>query len=339
MKSLIDKLRKDGNLTDEEFKLLITEFNDEIREYAAKIASEVRQKCYSNKIYLFGYLEFTNICKNNCYYCGIRRDNTNNKRYRLTKDIIHSRFKTGYNLGIRSFILQGGEDRYYTDDILCEIIYDIKTSFPDCTITVAAGERGYYSFLRLKKAGVDRYILRHETADAEHYGKLHPNSMSFNKRMKCLNDLKELGYQVGCGFMVGSPYQTTDTIVKDLRFIKEFTPQLIGIGPFVPSDGTPFEDMPAGSVPLTLFIISLLRIMNPNCLIPSNPALSSLVENGIEQNIIHGANVIFPNLTPDYAKKNYTLYNNKQNSECDTTEILKNLKESFKNINCEISFG
>lgn len=339
MKNLIDKLATSNNLTDDEFTTLISDFDSETREYSAKCAREISQKYYSNKVYIRGLIEFSNICKNDCYYCGIRKSNPNANRYRLTKQDILDCCKLGYSIGFRTFVLQGGEDGYFTDDVLCDIIKSIKLLYPDCAITISAGERGYDSFKLLKDAGADRYLLRHETASAEHYNKLHPKKLSLENRIKDLHSLKELGYQVGCGFMVGSPFQTIDNLVADLRFIKEFSPQMVGIGPFIPHSQTPFKDYPQGDVELTLFLLSLIRLLLPKALLPATTALGTAKDNGREMGILHGANVVMPNLSPNFAKSNYTLYNNKLNTGCESTEGLEQLNLRFNKIGYEIDYS
>ena len=258
-----------------------------------------------------GLIEISSFCKNDCLYCGIRRSNREAQRYRLTAEEILACCDEGYELGFRTFVLQGGEDGYFTDDILCGLIADIKTAHPDCAVTLSLGERGYESFRRLRAAGADRYLLRHETADRKHYGRLHPAEMSWEHRLRCLYELRELGYQVGCGFMVGSPYQTAQTLAKDLKFIEEFKPEMCGIGPFVPHHATRFADDAPGTVELTCFLLSVLRIIHPPMLIPSTTALGTVDPLGREKGIQAGANVVMPNLSPVKVRKKYELYDNK----------------------------
>ena len=238
IQTLIEKLSSAHHLDDDEYAALIDQRDDEAAELLASLAVKARQAVYGNEVYARGLIEISSICRNDCLYCGIRRGNKNCERYRLTPDEIFACCREGYELGFRTFVLQGGEDPYFTDGVLCDIVGKIRAAYPDCAITLSMGERGYDSFKRLYDAGADRYLLRHETADKEHYEKLHPPEMSFDHRMKCLYDLREIGYQVGCGFMVGSPYQTTRSLVKDLRFIEEFRPDMCGIGPFIPHHDT-----------------------------------------------------------------------------------------------------
>jgi len=308
---LIDKLENEHILLKDEFLTLLTEITDEellmLRERARKTA----QKYFDNKIYIRGLIEFTNYCKNDCYYCGIRRSNRNVIRYRLTKEDILKCADTGYSLGFRTFVLQGGEDPYYTDDRLADLIKSIKNRYPDCAVTLSVGEKSYDSYARLFKAGADRYLLRHETANEEHYRKLHPPSLSLQNRKQCLFNLKEIGYQVGAGFMVGSPYQTVGNLVEDLLFLKQLNPHMVGIGPFIPHHQTPFANETAGSLRQTLMLLSIIRLMLPNVLLPATTALGTVHPEGRELGILSGANVVMPNLSPSKVRKNYELYDNK----------------------------
>ncbi len=309
--ALIDKLNDEKRLTPGEWVCLFTEFTDEEREYAAKIARELSIKKYGKKIYVRGIVEFSNYCKNDCIYCGIRRSNRNAQRYRLTDDEICECCDEGYDLGYRTFVLQSGEDPAYTAERIAEIVRRIKARHPDCAVTLSLGEKEREEYLIMKQAGADRYLLRHETADKEHYSKLHPPEMSFEHRMNCLKTLKELGFQTGAGLMVGSPYQTAECLAKDLEFLGSFKPHMIGIGPFLPQKDTPFGDKPKGSYHLTLFLLSLCRIMLPNVLLPATTALGTIDPRGREQGILAGANVIMPNISPVAVRKKYMLYDNK----------------------------
>jgi biotin synthase len=335
-KRLIDKLNCDKMLSQAEFEELFSSFDENDREYAAAIAREIAREHFGNKIYIRGLIEFSNICKNNCYYCGLRASNKNLSRYRLTKDDILICTDEGYKLGFRTFVLQGGEDGYFTDDIFCDIIRSIKEKHPDCAVTLSLGERDYESYKKLRQAGADRYLLRHETADTEHYRKLHPSELSLENRIRCLYDLKSLGYQVGCGFMVGSPGASEKTLAKDFKFIHELAPQMIGIGPFLPHCDTPFRDEPKGDYKLTLFLLSLLRIMNPKVLLPATTALGTIEKSGREQGILAGANVVMPNLSPPSVRKKYMLYNNKICTDEEAAEGIERLSAQIKNIGYEI---
>lgn len=332
MKKLINKLSTEHNLTDSELKFLLENITDEDLTYLHKKARECADGVYGKKIFIRGLIEFTNYCKNNCYYCGIRCGNKNVSRYRLNKDDILSCCREGYALGFRTFVLQGGEDPFFTDEILCDIVKSMREEFPQCAITLSVGERSYESYKMLKSSGANRFLLRHETADCEHYSKLHPQNMSFDNRMKCLKNLKDLGYQVGCGFMVGSPFQNTDCLVKDLRFIKEFLPEMVGIGPFIKHKDTPFKDEPNGSVRLTLMLLSIIRLLVPEVLLPATTALGTASEKGRETGILAGANVVMPNLSPLNVREKYTLYNNKLSTGEEAAQSVELLKNSMAEI-------
>ena len=274
-------------------------------------ADRLRRQYYGTAVYLRGLIEICNVCKNDCLYCGIRRSNSCLDRYRLSHEDIMSCCENGYELGFRTFVLQGGEDPYYSDEVICSIVSDIKEKYPDCAVTLSLGEKERESYAAYKAAGADRYLLRHETANEEHYAKLHPEGMSLKHRKDCLFTLKELGYQVGSGFMVGSPYQTAENLVEDLRFLQELKPDMIGIGPFIPHKDTPFKDFPGGSLELTLRMVAILRLMFPYALIPSTTALGTIHPLGREMGLKAGANVVMPNLSPVRVRKLYELYDNK----------------------------
>lgn len=335
---LIDKLRRNTILSRDEYLLLINNADDCI-DYLCTNAREVCESVYANKIYIRGLIEFTNHCKNNCFYCGIRRDNKQAQRYRLSQKEIISCADDGYNLGFRTFVLQGGEDMFFDDDSLCEIISELKSRHPDCAVTLSLGERSCQSYKRLKQAGADRYLLRHETASQAHYAKLHPNGMSFENRMECINNLKELGYQVGAGFMVGSPFQTNENLADELVFLKSLNPHMVGIGPFIHHRDTPFSNMKNGSVKMTLFMLSLIRLTLPNVLLPATTALATLDDTGREKGILAGANVIMPNLLPASVSRKYMLYENKICNGDEAAENLENLKIRMKKIDREIEIG
>lgn len=296
------------NVSDNELVRLIS--TDEYDEKLRIRADEVRRSIYGNDVYIRGLIEFTSYCRRNCLYCGLRRENRR-ERYRLTDEQLMDCCETGYSLGFRTFVLQGGEDAFFDDLHICRIVSRIKERFPDCAVTLSLGEKPRESYLAYKNAGADRYLLRHETADLDHYGKLHPPEMSLENRMRCLFDLKELGYQTGAGFMVGSPFQTAENIVSDLRFMQKLQPEMIGIGPFIPAAGTPFAGYPAGELSLTLRLISIIRLMFPNSLIPSTTALGTIHPNGREMGLAAGANVVMPNLSPTSVRKLYSIYDNK----------------------------
>lgn len=310
--NVVDKLIGGHTLSKSEYVELLKYADDKsIVERLTGEAVRLRKEYYGDKVYTRGLIEFTNYCKNNCYYCGIRNGNGNAVRYRLTKEEILDCCENGYELGFRTFVLQGGEDPYFTDDRMVEIIREIKAGYPECALTLSIGEKSYDSYRRFREAGADRYLLRHETADEAHYRKLHPESMSLAARKKCLYDLKELGYQVGAGFMVGSPGQTPETLAEDLAFLKELNPQMVGIGPFIPHHETMFASEKAGSVELTLFLLSVIRIMLPKVLLPATTALGTMDPRGRERGLLAGANVVMPNLSPVKNRKQYDLYDNK----------------------------
>lgn len=336
MKKIIDKLKINQSLTADELEFMIENISDADLEYLQKNAREVAKKVYGNKVFVRGLIEFTNHCKNNCYYCGIRAENKCVSRYRLTKNDILDCCKQGYELGFRTFVLQGGEDLYFTDEKMVDIILSIRDLYPDCAITLSVGEKSYETYKKYYDAGANRFLLRHETADEEHYIKLHPENLTLENRMNCLKNLKSIGFQTGCGFMVGSPYQTTKTIVKDLLFIKEFQPEMVGIGPFLPHKDTPFSDFKGGSVRLTLMLLSIIRLLVPEVLLPATTALNTADENGRQNGILAGANVIMPNLSPKSVREKYMLYDNKTVSGDESANEIEHLKESVKNIGYEI---
>ena len=335
-KTLIEKLIKNHSLTKDEYRHLVEEFSTESLNYIAPLALETKKSVFGNSIYIRGLIEISNICKNDCLYCGIRASNKNCERYRLTKEQILSCCREGYALGFRTFVMQGGEDMHYTDDVMCDIVASIKELYPDCAVTLSLGERSYDSYKRLHHAGADRYLLRHETADSLHYGKLHPENLSLDKRMECLESLKEIGFQVGCGFMVGSPYQTPETLAKDLKFIEEFKPHMCGIGPFIPHKDTTFAKEKAGNVDMTCYLLAIIRLMHPGILLPATTALASLEKDGREKGILCGANVVMPNLSPMEDREKYSLYDNKAFAGTEAAEGLKTLSESLEKIHAEI---
>ncbi len=309
--ALIGKLLDEHRLSAKEYEALIAGRDAEAAEILAGAASEVSRRIYGNAIYFRGLIEISNICKNNCLYCGIRRGNTDCVRYRLTPEEILECADEGYSLGFRTIVMQGGEDPYYTDEVVCSLIREIKRRHPDCAVTLSLGERSRESYAALREAGADRYLLRHETANKAHYARLHPAEMSFDNRMRCLRHLRELGYQVGCGFMVGSPFQTNAHIAEDLKFIEEFQPEMCGIGPFIPHEKTPFRDHPAGTLELTCFLLSVIRLICPTTLLPATTALGTIDPMGREKGILAGANVVMPNLSPTSVRKKYELYDGK----------------------------
>jgi biotin synthase len=307
----VEKLNRENNISDNELKSLIEMKNTETAKLLKKYADETRQKYYGKKVFIRGLIEISSYCKNDCYYCGIRRSNSKAERYRLSREEILNCCKTGYNLGFRTFVMQSGEDGFLTDRFLCSIIKEIREKYPDCAITLSFGERSYNSYKRLKEAGADRYLLRHEAADPTLYDNLHPDKMSLTNRKQCLFNLKELGYQVGAGFMVGAPYQTTEHLIRDLRFLQLLQPHMIGIGPFIPHHNTMFANHKSGTVELTLRLLNIIRLMFPKVLLPATTALGTVTPNGRELGLQNGCNVVMPNLSPVKVRKKYDLYDNK----------------------------
>lgn len=336
MRHLIDKLRTTGNLTKDEWQTLIDNRSPELSEYLFQNAREIREQFYGKDVYIRGLMEFTNYCKNDCLYCGIRKSNQNVTRYRLTKEQILACCSAGYELGFRTFVLQGGEDGYFTDDRMVDIISEIRQNYPDCAITLSIGEKSRESYQRFFDAGANRYLLRHETYNVEHYTRLHPADLSAKTRQQCLWNLKEIGYQVGTGFMVGSPYQTTENLVEDMLFLKELNPQMVGIGPFIPRHDTPFRDLPAGTSELTLFMLGLIRLLIPRVLLPATTALGTIAMDGRERGILAGANVVMPNLSPIDVRKNYSLYDNKICMGTEAAECIADLKQRMQSIGYEV---
>ncbi len=338
MTDLVNKLYRDKTLSKTEFVELINS-GESVREDLRSLAQKLRYENYGNDIFIRGLIEFTNYCKQNCLYCGIRRDNKNCSRYRLTEEDIMSCCEEGYGLGFRTFVLQGGEDPYFTDDRLCEIITSIKNKYPDCALTLSIGEKSRESYQRYFECGADRYLLRHETASKEHYERLHPKNQRFESRIECLNYLKEIGYQVGCGFMVGSPYQTTENLAEDLLFIKKLNPQMVGIGPFIHHTDTEFKDFPDGTLEKTLLMLSIIRIMLPKVLLPATTALATIHPRGRELGIQAGANVVMPNLSPVSVRKKYQLYDNKVCTGEESAECIRCLNSRVESIGCKIAIS
>lgn len=341
IKNLIQTLRHKQQLPPAQMQLLLTAAfsDDDARTELARQAQQTAQAVFGNKIYIRGLIEFTNYCRNDCYYCGIRRGNAAASRYRLSKKQILSCCEQGYALGFRTFVLQGGEDLTYSDADMAAIIDAIRQAYPDCAITLSVGERSRTTYQLWKESGADRYLLRHETATDEHYARLHPAELKLSNRKRCLYDLKELGYQVGTGFMVGSPWQTLDNLLSDLAFISELQPQMIGIGPFIPHHATPFNNYPAGTLAQTLTMLSVLRLMFPKVLLPATTALGTIAFNGRELGILAGANVVMPNLSPADVRQNYLLYDNKLCSGAEAAEAKNDLAARLHAIGYEIAEG
>ena len=334
--NIIEKLKKEQTATKEELVFLLENITDEELKVLRRKAQVTAIMNFRKDIYIRGLIEISNYCKNDCLYCGIRRSNKNAVRYRLTKEQILSCCDIGYELGFRTFVMQGGEDPYFTDEVMCDIIRAVKSKYPDCAITLSLGERGKESFKMLYDAGADRYLLRHETADPGHYKKLHPPELNYENRIKSLYELKEIGFQTGAGFMVGSPFQTTENLADDLLFIKALEPQMCGIGPFIPHKDTVFADKPHGSLRLTLILLSIIRLMQPKILLPATTALGTIDPKGRELGILHGANVVMPNLSPQEHRADYALYDNKACTGEEAAECIQCLSRRLNSIGYQI---
>ena len=336
VQSVIQKLVSSGDISREEIILLLENRNADIQSVLAEKASATARENYGNKVFVRGLIEFTNYCKNDCYYCGIRCSNKNASRYRLTRDEILECASHGYDLGFRTIVLQGGEDAFFNDDLVVDIVKSIKREHPDCAVTLSIGEKSFESYKKFFDAGADRYLLRHETADPVHYSKLHPSNLSSENRKQCLFNLKKIGFQTGAGFMVGSPYQTIENIADDLLFLKKLDPEMIGIGPFIPHKETPFADEQAGTLELTLYLLSIIRLMLPTVLLPATTALGTIDPRGRELGILAGANVVMPNLSPVSVRKKYDLYDNKICTGEEAAECMNCLKKRIESIGYEI---
>lgn len=310
-KELIDTLQAQHSLSLADYQYLIEHESREAREYIAPKARAAADAVYGKDIFVRGLVEFSNYCRNNCLYCGIRAGNAKCDRYRLTPEEILECCRDGYSFGYRTFVLQSGEDPYYTDEIICSLVREIKNRYPDCAITLSIGEKSKESYKSYHDAGADRFLLRHETANKEHYGKLHPAEMSFSHRMQCLQDLRETGFAVGAGMMLGSPWQTSRTLADDLKFLETFRPEMCGMGPFIPHSDTPLRGCPAGSLEMTLYFLSIVRLILPTVLLPATTALGTIHPLGREMGVQAGANVVMPNLSPQSVRKKYMLYNDK----------------------------
>lgn len=330
MKELIDKLHHTQALSREEFLTLLSNRKPETDLYARSLARDVRQKIYGDQVYIRGLIEFTSFCRNDCYYCGLRRSNHAAQRYRLTEEDILACCHQGYDLGFRTFVLQGGEDGYFTGEKLTALVRHIKEQYPDCAVTLSVGERTEEEYRAFRTAGADRYLLRHETADNTHYRVLHPEPLSLQNRKNCLRTLKKLGFQTGAGFMVGSPGQTAETLTEDFLFLKELNPEMVGIGPFISHKDTPFRDREDGTLEDTLFYLALVRLMLPRVLLPATTALGTIAPDGRELGILSGANVVMPNLSPLSVRKKYMLYDGKISTGDEAAECVEQLKKEWR---------
>ena len=329
MKDRIRRLEQDRDLPDRDLLDLIVMQDAEAEALLAQRAAAVRQQVYGRDVFIRGLIEFTNYCRNDCFYCGIRRSNACAQRYRLTREEILACCRTGYGLGFRTFVLQGGEDPFFTTERLAELVRAIKRAYPDCAVTLSVGEKDRATYQAWFDAGADRYLLRHETADEGLYRRLHPEELSLQNRMRCLRDLKDIGYQVGCGFMVGAPFQTPEMLLKDLRFLQSFQPHMVGIGPFIPHRDTPFRDCPPGTAQMTLRLLAIIRLTLPHVLLPATTALGTVQSDGRQRGMGYGANVVMPNLSPLSVRKKYALYDNKISTGEEAAESVALLKQSM----------
>ena len=329
MKDRIRRLEQDRDLPDRDLLDLIVMQDADAEALLAQRAAAVRQQVYGRDVFIRGLIEFTNYCRNDCFYCGIRRSNACAQRYRLTREEILACCRAGYGLGFRTFVLQGGEDPFFTTERLAELVRAIKRAYPDCAVTLSVGEKDRATYQAWFDAGADRYLLRHETADEGLYRRLHPEELSLQNRMRCLRDLKDIGYQVGCGFMVGAPFQTPEMLLKDLRFLQSFQPHMVGIGPFIPHRDTPFRDCPPGTAQMTLRLLAIIRLMLPHVLLPATTALGTVQSDGRQRGMGYGANVVMPNLSPLSVRKKYALYDNKISTGEEAAESVALLKQSM----------
>lgn len=336
MEHVISALCAGETLTARDFTHLVENYTPALAARLAQAARKKREEVYGKSVFIRGLIEISNFCRNDCFYCGIRRSNRNCDRYRLSDEDILAACREGYALGFRTFVLQGGEDGAFTDPRLINLIQTIKKEHGDCAVTLSLGERSYESYRLLRKAGADRYLLRHETADQSHYESLHPAEMSYDHRMECLQNIKDLGYQVGCGFMVGSPYQRAEHLGRDLAFIQSFRPHMCGIGPFIPQKDTPFAEKTGGTVALTCYLLSIIRLVHPTVLLPATTALGSIHPTGREMGILAGANVVMPNLSPPSVRKKYAIYDNKLSDGAESAQSLAELKRRISSVGYEV---
>ncbi|NLK20636.1 MAG: [FeFe] hydrogenase H-cluster radical SAM maturase HydE [Epulopiscium sp.] len=338
MKGLIDKLYELNNLDDGELLKLFKGIDEENTKYLKEKARKTREKYYGDKVYLRGLIEFTNYCSRDCVYCGIQASNKNVDRYRLSIEEILECCELGYNLGYKTFVLQGGEDRYYNDEKILKMVYTIKNKYPECAITLSIGEKSYESYKRYYDAGADRYLLRHETADKKLYETLHPKG-NFENRIKCLWNLKEIGYQVGAGFMVGLPDQAYGHYIKDLRFLKELNPHMVGVGPFIPHKETSLSKKEGGTTEMTVILLAIIRLLLPSVLLPATTALGTLDATGREKALRAGANVVMPNLSPIGIREKYSLYDGKICTGDEAAECRKCIEKRIENAGFHVDLS
>ena len=338
-KHLIDTLARTRRLDPAEWERLFSEYTEDDLSYAMDLARQTAQARFGKQVWFRGIIEFSNICKCDCRYCGIRRSNRCVSRYRLTPEEILECCDEGYTGGFRTFVLQGGEDGWFTDERMCDIIRSIKARWPDCAVTLSLGERSRESYRMLFEAGADRYLLRHETADEDHFRHLHPAEQTLQNRLRCLYDLKDIGFQTGCGMMIGSPGQTPKTLAKDMALMEALRPQMVGIGPFLPHRDTPFRGEQPGSVELTLFVLALTRLLLPDSLLPATTALGTAESDGRIRGVLAGCNVVMPNLSPAAVREKYMLYDNKAGTGLTPAQGVALLREQMARIGYEVAIG
>ena len=338
-KNLPETIEKTADITKEQLAFLLATEDDAMIQDLKQRARNTGDRIYGKNVYIRGLIEFTNYCKNDCLYCGIRRSNCHADRYRLTEEEILSCCKIGYELGFCTFVLQGGEDGFYTDEKICQIVSKIKAEYPDCAVTLSIGEKSRESYQAYFDVGADRYLLRHETANEAHYAKIHPARQTLSNRTRCLRDLKDIGYQTGAGMMIGAPYQTAETLAQDMEFLADLRPEMVGMGPFLPHRDTPFRDFPHGSAELTLYLLSLVRLLLPDALLPATTALGTLDASGRQQGVLSGCNVVMPNLSPMAVRQKYLLYDNKAGIGDDGESSLRKLRAQMQEIGYEVAVG
>ena len=329
--SRVNELRERRTLDNEGLRELLESEDESLREELFRTAREVAVERFGHEIWLRALIEWSNVCRNDCYYCGIRRSNRTLPRYSLTKDEILSCCDLAWKLGVKTFVLQGGENPPAAEQ-LAETVAEMRASWPEAAISLSLGELSYDTYALLKRNGANRYLLRHETANPAHYARLHPAPMTLQHRLECISNLRELGYQVGMGMMVGSPGQTIDDLLADLRLIESFVPEMIGIGPFIPQRNTPFRDCTPGCAERTLRLYAILRLMLPQAWIPATTALATLRPDGRTAGILAGANVIMPNFTPASRRSAYALYEGKARPDAEAVETLNQLKQELDTI-------
>ena len=335
---LLQALQRAHRLAPEEWAFLLAHWQD-CADAAMTLARQAAVARFGTKIFFRGIIEFTSHCRNDCLYCGLRRSNQATDRYRLTQEEILACCAAGYALNFRTFVLQGGEDGYWTDDRLVALVAAIRRHFPDCAITLSIGERSRASYQRLFDAGADRYLLRHETACPAHYRRLHPPEMRWENRLRCLRDLLEIGYQTGCGMMVGMPGQTVQTLVQDMQLLQQLRPQMVGIGPFLPHRDTPLRDAPPGDPRLTCYLLALTRLLLPDALLPATTALGTAEADGRKQGVLAGCNVVMPNLSPQAVRKKYMLYDNKAGTDLSAAAGVQLLRAQMAEIGYTVVTG